>query len=73
MQSFVGFVLRFYLNYLSMVIIRHESRGIVDKCAMNRAASLLPGLLFGVELESYDKHDHIVNVHGDMPLLCKSL
>ena len=73
MQSFVGFVLWFYLNYLSMVIIIHESRGIVDKCAFNRATSFLPGLLFGVELESYDKNDHFVNVHGDMPLLCQSL
>ena len=73
MQSFLCFVLRFNLYFLSMVIIRYESRSIVDKCALNRAASLLPRLLLGVELESYDKHDHIFNVHGDVPLLCKSL
>ena len=73
MQSFIDFILRFNLNVMSEVIVRHESRWIVDKRAFNRATSLLPWLLFDVMLESYDKNDHFVNVHGDMPLLCQSL
>jgi len=73
MQSFIGFVLWFNLNSLSVLIILDEYRGIVDKCALNRATDLLPGVLFVIELESYDKNDHFVNVHGDVPLLCQSL
>jgi hypothetical protein len=73
MQSFIGFVLWFNLNSLSVLIILDEYRGIVDKCALNRATDLLPGVLFVIELESYDKNDHFVNVHGDVPLFCQSL
>jgi len=73
MQSFISFVLRFDLDCLSVLIILDEYRGMVDKCALNRAALHLPGLLFVVELESYDKNNHFVNVHGDAPLLCQSL
>ena len=73
MKSLIGFVLRFNLDFLSVLIILDEYRGIVDKCALNRAANLLPGVLFVVELESYGKNDHFVNVHSDVPLLCQSL
>jgi len=73
MQSFVGFFLRSNLNFFSMLIIRHEYRGIADKCTLNRATNLLPRVLFVVKLESYDKHYHFVNVYGDVPLLFQSL
>jgi len=73
MQSFIGFVLRLDLNFLSVLIILDEYRGIADKCALNRATNLLPRVLFVVELESYHKHDHFVNIHGHMPLLTQSL
>jgi hypothetical protein len=73
MQSFISFVLRFNLDFLSFLIILDEYRGIADKCALNRAANLLPGVLFVVELESYGKHDHFVNVYSDVPLLSQSL
>ena len=73
MQSFIGFVLRFDLDFHSVLIILDEYRGIVDKCALNRATNLLPGMLFVVELESYGKHDHFVNVYGDVALLVQSL
>jgi hypothetical protein len=72
MESFIGFVLRFNLNFLYVLMIRDEYRGIVDKCALNRAASLLPRVLFVVELKSYAKHDHFVNVYSDVPLLVQS-
>ena len=72
MKSFIGFFLWFDLDCPSVVIILDEYRGIVDKCALNRAANLLPRVLFVVELESYDKHDYVVNVYGDVPLLCQS-
>ena len=42
MQSFIGFVLRFNLNYLSVLIIIHKYWGIMDKCALNRATKFLP-------------------------------
>jgi len=70
MKSFIGFVLRFNLDFLFVFIILDEYRGIVDKCALYRAANLFPGLLFVVELESHGKNDHFVNVHGDLSLLC---
>ena len=73
MQSFICFFLRFNLDFLYVLIILHEYRGIVDKCALNRAANFIPRALFVVELESYDKHDHFVNVYSDVPLLCQSL
>ena len=73
MQSFISFVLRFNLDLLSVFIILDEYRGVADKCALNRAANLLPRVLFVVELESYGKHDHFVNVYSDVPLLCQSL
>jgi len=72
-QSSIHFVLRSNLDCLSVLIILDEYRGIVDKCALNRTANLLPGLLFVVELESYGKHDHLVNVYSDVPLLRQSL
>ena len=70
MQSFIHFVLWLNLNISSVLIIRDEYRGIPEKCALDRAANLLPRLLFVVELESYLKHDHFVNVYTDVPLLC---
>jgi len=73
MKSFIGFVLRFDLDYLSVVIINHKSRGIVDKCTLYRAANLLPRVLFVIELESYDKHDYFVDVYSDVPLFCQTL
>jgi len=73
MKSLVSFVLRFNLDFLSVFIILDEYRGIADKCSLNRAANFFPRVLFVVELESYDKHDHFVNVHSDVPLLCQSL
>ena len=70
MQSFIGFVLRFNLDCLCVLIILDEYRGIMDKCALNGATNFLPGLLFVIEIESYDKNDHFVDVHSDVPLLC---
>ena len=72
-QSFIGFVLRLNLDFHLELVILDEYRGIMDKCALNRAANLLPRVLFVVELESYGKHDHFVNVYGDVPLLSQSL
>ena len=56
-----------------MLIILDECRGIADKCALNGATNLLPRVLFVVELERHGKHDHLVNVYGDVPLLSQSL
>jgi hypothetical protein len=73
MQSFIGFVLRLNLDFHSELIILDEYRGIMDKCALNRAANLLPRVLFVVKLKSYGKHDHFVNVYGDVPVFSHSL
>ena len=73
MQSFISFVLRFNLDFLSFLIILDEYRGIADKCALNRSANLLPGVLFVVKLESYHKKDHFVNIYTTVPLLFWSL
>ena len=73
MQSFLHFVLRLNLDYPSVLIILNEYRGIADKCALNRAANLLPRVLFVVNLESYGKNDHFVNVYAHVPLLFQSL
>jgi hypothetical protein len=73
MKSLVSFVLRFNLDFLSVFIILDEYRGIVDKCSLNRTANFFPRVLFVVELESYDKHHHFVNVNSDVPLLFQSL
>ena len=70
MKSLISFVLRFNLDFLSVFIILDEYRGTANKCSVNRAANLFPGLLFVVELESHGKNDHFVNVHGDLSLLC---
>ena len=69
MKSFISLVLRLNLDVLSILIIGDEYGGTVDKCALNGAANLLPGLLFSVEFEIHDKHDHFVDVYGDVPLL----
>jgi len=69
MQSFIRFILWFNLDFLPVLIVLDEYRGIMDKYALNRATSLLPRELFVVELESYGKHYHFVNVYSDMPLL----
>jgi len=73
MQSFISFVLRLNLDFHCVFIIRDEYRGVVDKCALNGAANLLPRVLFVVELESYGKHDKLVNIYSDVPLLSQSL
>ena len=73
MKSFIDLVLRLNLNCLSVLIILDEYWGIADKCTLNRAAKLFPGLLFVVELENYDKHDNFVNVDSDVTLLFQSL
>jgi len=73
MKSFIWFILWFNLNCLAVFIILDEHRGIVDKCTLDRAANLLPWLLFVVELESYYKDNHFVNVYSDVPLFCQSL
>ena len=73
MHSFIRFVLRINLDFSSALIIRHKSWGIPDKCALNKAASFLPRMLFGVELESHNKHDQFVNIRGYASLLCQSL
>jgi len=69
MQTFIHFILRLNLDISSVLIIRDESRGIMNECALNRAANFLPRLLIVVELESYGKHDHFVNVYSDVLLL----
>jgi hypothetical protein len=73
MQSFISFILRLNLDFHCVFIIRYKCRGIVDECALNGATNLLPRVLFVVELESHDKHDHCVDVNGDVPLLTQSL
>ena len=72
-QSFIGFVLRFDLDSLSVLIVRDEYRCIADKCTLNRTANLLPRVMFVVELESHGKHNQFVDVYGYVPLLAKSL
>ena len=73
MQSFFGFVLRCNLDSLFVLIIRDEYRGIADKCALNYPANLLPRVSFVVEFEGHSKHDHFVDINGDVPLLAESL
>jgi hypothetical protein len=73
MQSFISFVLWHNLDFHSELVILDEYRGIMDKCALNGATNLLPRVLFVVELKSYGKHDHLVNIYGDVPLLSQSL
>jgi len=73
MQTFIRFVLWLNLDISSVLIIRDKYWGIPDECALDKAANFLPRMLFVVELESYLKHDHFVNVHSDVPLLCQSL
>ena len=73
MKTFISFVLRLNLNFLSVLIILDKYRGISDKCTLNGATNLFPCMLFVVELESYVKHDHFVNVYSDVPLLSQSL
>ena len=73
MQSFIGFVLRFNLDLHSFLIKLDENRGIADKSALNGAANFLPRVLFVVELESYGKYDHLVNVYSNVPLFTQSL
>jgi len=73
MQSFIGFILRFNLNFLSMLIIGDENRSISDQCTLNGATNLLPRVLFVVKLESHGKHDQFVDVYGDVTLLVQCL
>ena len=62
MQSSILFVLGLDLDRLFVIVISHELWGIINECALDRTASLLPGLLFFVELERYDQIDHFVDV-----------
>jgi hypothetical protein len=73
MYSSIRFFLGLDRNFSKIFIILDEYRCIVDECPLDRAASLLPRLLFVVELESHGKHDHFVNVYGDVPFLYQSL
>jgi len=73
MKTFISFVLRLNLNFLSVLIILDECRGIADQCALNRTANLLPRVLCVVKLESYGKNDHFINVYGNVPLFFQSL
>ena len=73
MQSFIHFVLWLNHDISSVLIIRDEYWSITNECALNRAANLLPGVLFVVELESYHKNDHFVNIYNDMTVPYQSL
>ena len=73
MQSLISFVLGLDLDLHIVIIILHKCRGIVDKCSLDGAARLLPRLLFVVELESYDQHNHCIDVQSSMAFLCNSL
>jgi hypothetical protein len=73
MKSFIGFILWFDLKYASVLIILDKCRCFVDKCALDRATNLLPRVLFVVELESYGKCWHFVNVYSDLPFRSQSL
>ena len=73
MMTLIHFILRFYLDCLFVIIILYEMWGIVKRYPLDRATSLLPRVLFVIELESYGKNDQFVNVYGDVPLLCQSL
>jgi len=72
-KSFIRFALRLNLDLLSALIILHKYRGVMNECALNRITRLLPRVLFVVELESYGKDDHFVNIKCDLPLLFQSL
>jgi len=69
MQSFIHFVLWLNLDISSVIIISDEYGGIMDECALNRAACFLPRALFVVELVSYYKDNHLVYVYTNVPLL----
>ena len=56
------FVLRLNLDFSIVVIIRDKYRGVVDECPLDRATRFLPGVVFVVELESYDKYDHFIDI-----------
>jgi hypothetical protein len=73
MKSLISFVLWFNLDCLFVLIILYEYRGIVDEYTLNRAANLLPRVLFVVEPISYDKNDQLVNIYSDVTLFSLSL
>ena len=66
MQSSILFVLGLDLYRLFVIVISHELWGIINECTLDRTASLLPGLLFIVELERYDQIYHFVDVQNHM-------
>ena len=73
MQSLIHFILRLNLDFLWVLVILDEYWGIAYECALNRAADFFPRALFVVEIESYSKNDHFVNVYSGEPLHFQSL
>ena len=73
MFSLILFVFGADFNLPSMLIILNKSRSIVDECALNIAARLLPWLLFVVELESHDKYDQFIDIYSNKTWLFRSL
>ena len=64
MCSSIHFVDGFDLDFSLVIIVPHESRGIVDECALDITARFLPGVPFVVELETYGKNYHLVNIQA---------
>ena len=54
MQSFVPFVLGFYLNFLIFFKVLYEFGSMENQCSLDRAAHFRPRLPFGVCLKLYD-------------------
>ena len=73
MQPFIWSVHRLNLDISIMIVIADKYRGIVDEYPLNRATRFLPWVVFVVELESYDKNDHFVNVYSDVSFLFNPL
>ena len=73
MQSFVPFVLGFYLNFLIFFKVLYEFGSMENQCSLDRAAHFRPRLPFGVCLELYDQVYELVNIEADMPLLLQPL
>jgi hypothetical protein len=73
MKSLIHFILRLYLDFLYVLIILDEYRGITDKYSLNRTANFLPWELIVVEIEIYDNGDHFVYINAHIPLHFQSL
>ena len=73
MESFISFVLRFNLDFMSVLIILNKRWGVMYKRPLYNPTDLAPRLALIISIKSHLQLHHPININSNMRLLSHPL